>query len=137
MVISIIGMLSAVMLASLSTARQKANDAAIQSDMETIQTQAEIFFYGAGNNSYAGPTSNSACSGASPTMWDKDTTMKNALHALWSLANGGQSGVMCYSNTTTYAMSVQLNAPSVTTFWCIDSTGKAGTTTAAVSAPNC
>ena len=39
-VIAIIGVLSAVVLASLNTARNKGNDAAIQSDMATIQTQA-------------------------------------------------------------------------------------------------
>jgi len=39
-VIAIIGILSAVVLASLNTARSKGNDAAIQSDLSTIQTQA-------------------------------------------------------------------------------------------------
>ena len=47
-VIAIIGVLSAVVLASLNTAPQWGNDAAIQSDMATIQTQAEIYYGGAG-----------------------------------------------------------------------------------------
>src|SRR5437868_2366632 len=47
-VIAIIGVLSAVVLASLNTARSKGNDAAIQSDLSTIQTEAEVF-YGIGN----------------------------------------------------------------------------------------
>ena len=50
-VIAIIGILSAVVLASLNTARSKGNDAAIQSDLSTIQTQAEIY-YGSNSNSY-------------------------------------------------------------------------------------
>ena len=49
-VIAIIGILSAVVLASLNTARSKGNDAAIQSDLSTIQTQAEIYYGGNGNN---------------------------------------------------------------------------------------
>ncbi|OGG64264.1 hypothetical protein A3C94_00395, partial [Candidatus Kaiserbacteria bacterium RIFCSPHIGHO2_02_FULL_55_17] len=43
-VIAIIGILSAVVLASLTTARNKGNDAAVQADLSTIQTEAEIFY---------------------------------------------------------------------------------------------
>ena len=50
-VIAIIGILSAVVLASLNTARSKGNDAAVQSDLSTIQTQAEIY-YGNNGNKY-------------------------------------------------------------------------------------
>ena len=43
-VIAIIGILSAVVLASLNTARSKGGDAAVQSDMATVQTQSEIYY---------------------------------------------------------------------------------------------
>jgi prepilin-type N-terminal cleavage/methylation domain-containing protein len=51
-VIAIIGILSAVVLASLSTARSKGQDAAVKSNLSTIQTQAEIYFSTTGNGSY-------------------------------------------------------------------------------------
>src|SRR3990167_736456 len=41
-VIAIIGLLSSIVLASLSTARDKGKDAAIQSDLNTIRNQAEL-----------------------------------------------------------------------------------------------
>ncbi len=52
-VIAIIGILSAVVLASLSTARSKGQDAAIQSDLDSIRTQAEVYHGGDGNTRMA------------------------------------------------------------------------------------
>jgi prepilin-type N-terminal cleavage/methylation domain-containing protein len=42
-VIAIIGILASVVLASLSTAREKATDAAVQSSVNNVRAQAEIF----------------------------------------------------------------------------------------------
>jgi len=42
-VIAIIGILSAVVLASLNTARTKGNDAAVKANLDTIRTQAVIY----------------------------------------------------------------------------------------------
>ncbi|KKW41261.1 MAG: hypothetical protein UY91_C0023G0001, partial [Parcubacteria group bacterium GW2011_GWB1_55_9] len=50
-VITIIGILSAVVLVALNGARLRGNDAAIQANLSTIQTQAEVY-YGNHNNSY-------------------------------------------------------------------------------------
>src|SRR2546430_804239 len=61
-VIAIIGILSAVVLASLNTARSKGNDAAVQSDLSTIQTEAEIYYGGTGANSYGAVNSTNGCS---------------------------------------------------------------------------
>jgi prepilin-type N-terminal cleavage/methylation domain-containing protein len=104
-VIAIIGILSAVVLASLNTARSKGNDAAIQSDLSTIQTQAEIY-YGSNTNSYA-----SMCTG--------DSTIVKALTGAGT-ANGGTT-VTCNSTATVYAVA----SPISTGAWCIDSTGNA------------
>ena len=43
-VIAIIGLLSSIVLASLGTARSKAADAAIKSNLVSVRTQAEIQF---------------------------------------------------------------------------------------------
>jgi len=53
-VIAIIGILSSVVLASLNTAREKANKAKIQANMKTIAVQAELY-YDSNGNSYGDP----------------------------------------------------------------------------------
>lgn len=104
-VIAIIGVLSAVVLASLNTARSKGNDAAIQSDLSTIQTQAEIS-YSNTNNTYS-----SVCT---------DPTVVKALTGA-STANGGTAPV-CNTSTTAYAVSSKMSSDP-TRYWCVDSTG--------------
>lgn len=115
-VIAIIGILSAVVLASLNTARSKGNDAAIQSDLSTIQTQAELFY----SNGY---TYASVCSA--------DATVVKAIAAA-EVANG--TGVVtCNSSASAYAVSSAL-ASAPTRFWCVDSTGGSSNSTTALGA---
>ncbi|MEK7113950.1 MAG: hypothetical protein AAB850_00135, partial [Patescibacteria group bacterium] len=117
-VIAIIGILSAVVLASLNTARSKGNDAAIQSDLSTIQTQAEIF-YGTGNT-YTG-----VCA---------DATIVKAIAGA-EVANGTGTGVVCnvIANGTAYAVSSNLSS-NTGRYWCIDSTGSSSNSTTALAA---
>ncbi len=119
-VIAIIGILSAVVLASLNTARSKGNDAAIQSDLSTIQTEAEIYYGGLGNNSYG--ISASTCTTAG-SMFVVDTVIANAISGADS-ANGAAAAMVCNSTATAYAVSSPLT--STTGYWCVDSTGVAG-----------
>lgn len=118
-VIAIIGILSAVVLASLNTARSKGNDAAIQSDLSTIQTQAEIYYGGAGNNSYGG-TQSASCAATAGTMW-ADTTIVKAIAGADS-ANGTAGAITCNSTGIAYAVSSVLSSDT-TRYWCVDSTG--------------
>ncbi|MBI2409587.1 prepilin-type N-terminal cleavage/methylation domain-containing protein [Candidatus Kaiserbacteria bacterium] len=116
-VIAIIGILSAVVLASLNTARSRGNDAAIQSDLSAVRAQAEIF-YGTGNT-YG--TAGASCTTAGSLF--ADATIARAITGAES-ANGSAS-VVCNNSTTAYAISSPL-ASDVSKFWCIDSTGFAG-----------
>ena len=110
-VIAIIGILSAVVLASLNTARSKGSDAAIQSDLSAIQTQAEVF-YGT-DNSYKTATTD-VCT---------ETQVAKALVAA-DAANGTTVAAFCSSSATAYAVTAQLVAiPG--DYWCVDSTGNA------------
>ena len=113
-VIAIIGILSAVVLASLNTARSKGNDAAVQSDLSTVQTEAEIA-YGNNNNSYG--TASGACTTltTASTMW-ADTVIQNALKGA---ENAIQTDGDCGSNGTAYSVAMPLTSGA----WCIDSTG--------------
>ena len=124
-VIAIIGILSAVVLASLNTARSKGNDAAIQSDLSTIQTQAEIY-YGNNSNSY-GASATTVCNAAS-TMFATDPNVRNAIAGA-ETANTTSNSVVCNMSASgaAYAVSSRLVAPpAATPYWCIDSTGFAG-----------
>ncbi len=137
-VIAIIGILSAVVLASLSTARTKGQDAAIQSDMATIQTQAEIYYSLAGNYG----TAQAACTQTAGTMWGVDNTnnkpIANAVAGIQSIT--GAANVVCNSgasgNSTAYAISARLMS-NTAVYWCVDSTGKTATSSAAVATTNC
>lgn len=122
-VIAIIGILSAVVLASLNTARSKGNDAAIQSDLAAVQTQAEIY-YGSNSNTYG--STQSVCTAG---MW-ADTTIAKAITAA-DAANGtaATANVVCGSKSTEYAIAVQMVADS-TKYWCVDSSGTAKKTDA-------
>lgn len=113
-VIAIIGVLSSVVLASLNTARSKGNDAAVQSNLAGIKTQAQLYY--SDNNSYTG-----LCTG--------DTTIVNQLLAADN-ANGADGTVTCNVETdgTAYAVSAELVSTSGT-YFCVDSTGAATTTT--------
>jgi len=133
-VIAIIGVLSAVVLASLSTARSKGNDAAIRSDLSSIQTQAEIFY--SNNNSYGSAATAGPCNTAG-TMFVADTTIKNAVAA--ADAVNGSGAVACHADvgpSTKYAISAALS-PGTGMFFCVDSTGNATTTIAGATTTNC
>ena len=130
-VIAIIGILSAVVLASLNTARSKGNNAAIQSDLSTVQTQAEMYYGGAGNNSY-GADSNADCT---LQVFSEAVTQKAINQA--ATANGGTTPT-CTSSKAAYAISSKLATPIGTgTYWCVDSTGTAKAEGAAHSGTAC
>ncbi len=123
-VIAIIGVLSAVVLASLNTARSKGNDAAIQANLSTIQTQAELYYGDAGGNSYG--TAGSVCTAA---VFAEATIAK----AITSAESANGSGVVvCNNLTTEYAISSPLSSDT-TKYWCVDSTGFAGQRVTALS----
>jgi prepilin-type N-terminal cleavage/methylation domain-containing protein len=112
-VIAIIGILSAVVLASLNTARSKGNDAAIQSDLSTIQTEAEIW-YGNNGNSYL-------------NLCTSDATVAKTVTALQGIS--GSSNTSCGSTATTYGASAKLTTRTTATYWCVDYSGTAATRT--------
>lgn len=125
-VIGIIGILSAVVLASLNTARFKGNDAAIQSDLDTIRTQAEIFYGGTGANSYG--TAGTSCTTVG-SLFAGDTTIAKAITNAES-ANGTGT-VVCNNSLVAYAVSSPLSS-NTARFWCVDSTGGSSNSTTAL-----
>ena len=111
-VIAIIGILAAVVLASLNDARDGGSDASIKQSLGNIRSQAEIY-YNQHNFSYA-----NVCTS------DSQVT---ALLASIENTNGGATGD-CNDSAGAWAAFSPL--VSTTTTWCVDSTGFAGMTSA-------
>jgi prepilin-type N-terminal cleavage/methylation domain-containing protein len=126
-VIAIIGILSAVVLASLNTARAKGADAAIKADLAGIRPQAEIFYDNSGH--YGADAS--ACNTADSLFEDANIT--NALaHAeqvsadtATCVSDDGVTGAG--TAATTWAISVPLKTDTALS-WCVDYTGIATST---------
>ena len=132
-VIAIIGILSAVVLASLNTARSKGSDAAVQSDLATIQTEAEIYYGGTGANSYGSTgavgsagTNGGTCPATSvalaATSVFTDQSIEKAVAGADSANGSGTVG--CNMSSTAYAAAAQLVTDN-TKAWCVDSAGNA------------
>jgi len=123
-VIAIIGILSAVVLASLNTARSKGSDAAIMSDIGGIRTQAQIYF---NNNDSYGPVG-TVVSDCAVGLFGDPTVAKQIQAA--DTANGPTGAVTCNLSPdgTAYAASAALVSTPGTSY-CVDSTGMGTTTT--------
>jgi prepilin-type N-terminal cleavage/methylation domain-containing protein len=124
-VIAIIGILSAVVLASLNLARNKGNDAAIQADLSGAQTEAEIYFGGAGNNTYGTGYALPGCPSSGSSMFFADSVIAKAISNADSI--NGSGTMQCSSGSSPiqyYAISSQLlSGVSGNMYWCVDSSG--------------
>lgn len=113
-VIAIIGILAAVVLASLNDARDSGSDASIKQSMSSVRSQAEIIY------NQNGFTYEGVC----------DDTQINSLEAAITETNGA-GGQHCNDSATAWVMSADL--VSTTTAWCVDSSGFAGEISALTS----
>lgn len=117
-VIAIIGILSSVVLASLNTARDKAKNASIQSNLDTVRVQAELY-YSDTSNTYGTAATNDCSAG----MFAASATISEAIGEAVSQS----AAASCNSTTQAWAVSVPLvSAPIAEDNWCVDNTGKSG-----------
>ncbi len=149
-VIAIIAILSAVVIASLGTARQKGNDAAVKSNFNNARGQAENFF-SSNNNAYVGTvgTADDVCS---PTASASGVKGINSFAQAAANASGvtlnatlATAGSPTAAFATCHANPVGTGAPAsggwaieaplkgtypgyTNPMWCVDNTGKATTT---------
>jgi prepilin-type N-terminal cleavage/methylation domain-containing protein len=112
-VIAIIGILASVVLASLNSARDKGEDAAIKSNLNNARAQAELF-YDDHSRSYTG-------------VCDTGTSTIETLVTAATNAGGGASAAECAEDSLGEGWAAQ---KELTTgqFYCVDSTGVATTT---------
>jgi prepilin-type N-terminal cleavage/methylation domain-containing protein len=121
-VIAIIGILSAVVLASLNSARAKGADAAIKSDLANIRAQAELDYDNASPNSY-GTFGYNTCPTtlqSGQAMWNDQVVINQIANA--ASASGATANAKCIGGGSFYVISVQLKSDT-SKFWCVDSNG--------------
>jgi prepilin-type N-terminal cleavage/methylation domain-containing protein len=117
-VIAIIGILASVVLASLNTARNKGTDAAIQSSVNNLRAQAEIF----GNQANGSVVYTGMCADANVVQITTDIEAKNG------------SGVdYCDDAADTWVYAAQL-VGATGQYICVDSTGASVIATATLDA---
>ncbi len=122
-VIAIIGILASVVLASLSTARSKGTDAAIQSSVNNFRAQAEITGSQVnGSVNYLTPIS--VCTAGATIITDI-----NSKNGAGVTTGTGSSNYVCNASASAWVLSAQLVA-STTRFICVDSTGTSEINTA-------
>lgn len=118
-VIAIIGILAAIVLASLGTARSKGNDAKVKEQLNSARNAAEVFYSTAGN--YGTNTAfASACSGAG-SVWADTASGMAALVTTANYPSGTSLVCDLAANGSAYAVSASMSTAG--TFWCVDSTG--------------
>ena len=130
-VIAIIGILSSIVLASLSTARNKGNDARVKGQLSGMRAAAESYYSVSNNYGSNSGAGNNICS-----LTSTDTT------GLYNLMNGTN-----YYNGSAPTCSTDAGASSVATKWsayhvltdatlfCVDSTGGAKVEVSGWTAP--
>ena len=124
-VIAIIGLLSSVVLASLGSARTKAADTKIRSQLNNMRGQAGL--YSGTGNAFA------------------VATCATTANSLFETANGGLGNLFAGLTIANYRCASQAGLPSTGSnwavagtlssgFWCVDSTGAGRSTTIAGTA---
>ena len=133
-VIAIIGILSSIVLASLSSARTKGEDAALQSTLSSMRAQAELYY--SNNNDY-GPAATGSCT-AGTTIFTNASSV-GSLKALTTSANSKTDDMDCYvTGSSTWAVSAKLKTSiSGGQYYCVDSSGGAKATTSAIASATC
>ena len=138
-VIAIIGILSAIVLASLDTARSKGQDAAARADLDNARAQAENF-YDSNNMSYSGVCT-TAANATKPGILDMMNGAASAEGAVGIVAAGtapDSNHVACHDAASTWVAVTPLkNAVNGVSFWCVDNTGTSTAATIAANATAC
>lgn len=121
-VIAIIGILAAVVLASLNDARDGGQDASIKQSIGNARSQAELV-YNNGNYSY-----DTVCTTGTPiaTLMQAAADNRAETTGIQMTGNSSATLVTCHDSAAGYAIIAPLNVTTVGEAWCVDSTGFAG-----------
>lgn len=124
-VVAIIGILSSVVLVSLSTANTRGKDGAVQANLDSLRTQAQLYYNangGYGSNALLVNSTGDCTTDTTGTVFE-DARVRLQVAAA-NLANGGGS-VTCNVAVlgAGYAIYAQLPSFSTATYFCVDSNG--------------
>lgn len=119
-VIAIIGILSAVVLTSLNSARVKARDAKVKAEMSGLRAAMELYY-----DENAGSYATVALTGTCPTATGTTDGFADNGWQYTNAINAASTAEACVANSTAYAMSVTLPGG---TNWCVDSAGASNAT---------
>jgi len=136
-VTAIIGIISSVVLVSLNTAREKAQNTKIKAQLSQLNTSAELY---SDQNGHYG-TETTSCSGTGSFFIDPSASV---LISAGESASGfsatcvSDNGLGSVGNATSWAVSLPLKTSS-TTSWCANSIGesKQGTATLVSNVASC
>ncbi len=125
-VVAIIGILASVVLASLSSAKNKGSDSAIKSDLANIRTQIELYSINNGGLGSNYGEDNCPSNITSGSIF-ADATIKEILTHANNASGGTITGnqytqTRCAVNTISYAIAVTLKT-NATDSWCVDTSG--------------
>ncbi len=121
-VIAIIGILSAVVLTSLNTARAKGTDASIKGSLSSARSQAELF-YDSNGGSFINVCTNTTVGGVKSIYSMVLSAAEQAGLASFSKnATGSGTVAVCNESASAWAVQVPLKA-TASTWYCTDSSG--------------
>lgn len=129
-VIAIIGILSSVVLASLTTARTRGQAASVQSQLSNMRAQAELF-YSTNGNTYGTVVTEVTCPGTATLFGTANNGLGNLVSGVIGVVTAANTS--CGTSATGWAVSAKDPASS-TAAYCVDSTGVSRTVTAATAA---
>ena len=127
-VIAIIGILASIILASLATARNKASNSSVQSEMLGIQRQAELDFtvnhysYPAGGAAYATAIAGTTLCANTGTSIYADPQILKIITGATSSAQTLLAACAETAGGTAWAVAVPLSTDHALA-WCVDSSG--------------
>lgn len=128
-VVAIIGILTSVVMGSLNTARDRAEDASVRANMSAMRSQAELY-HEVNGSSFEGVCDNTAGVGGVKTIY---MGVSEAVFATGGSSVGtGPTTVYagtCNDDVSSWAAEASLKTGG---FYCIDNTGKAATSTTAL-----
>ena len=133
-VIAIIGILSSIVLSSLTSARLEGQKSAVKSQLSGMRSQAELY-YGTNGNKYSSSTV-----GVGPITCDTsgdDIFGTASENGLGNLINGilfsyADANPQCFVSKTNWSLSVTMPGGGN---WCVDNTGKSSENTMDTNAP--
>lgn len=128
--ISIISMLSSVVMATVSSARSKATDARIKSQLRSAKTAAELYLYNSSTFKYGNavggtePAGTTVGGGCANGLFTNSIIKPLVLSANYPVYSAGAGRCTVPSSGDSYTISVKLSNGQ---FWCVDGKGNATT----------